>query len=227
MSFRSCVHILCMSMKAQEVATVCALVLLFRLSGVPCPPPFLCLLPLWRVNPFSLDQYIDGLTCVFSDPILAFVHETVLDSDRCWVNWDQVLETRLSLFTLWCNVWLRFSLSKKQKLTPFLLVLSRRLLRSSMSDAPLRSSRLRASSRSRSRSSRRAFVTPPRRHQILVDTCFFSGGLFAHLGAVFVMSLGVRLFLHDVIARMLLGLSTCQPCEELDSGFLAFLSISG
>ena len=178
MSFRSCVHILCMSMKAQEVPTVCALVLLFRLSGVPCPPPFLCLLPLWRVNPFSLDQYIDGLTCVCSDPILAFVHETVLDSDRCWVNWDQVLETRFSLFTLWCNVRLRFSLSKKQKLTPFLLVLSWRLLRSSMSDAPLplrgrlRLRSLRASSRSRPQSSRRAFVTPPRRHQILVDVCF-------------------------------------------------------
>ena len=67
---------------------------------------FLCLLPLWRVNPFSLDQDVDGLTRLSSDPILAFVHETALDSVRCWVNWDQVLETRLSLFTLWCNVWL-------------------------------------------------------------------------------------------------------------------------
>ena len=43
------------SMKAQEIATVCVCVLvLFRLSGVP--PGSVCLLPLWRVNPFSLDQ---------------------------------------------------------------------------------------------------------------------------------------------------------------------------
>ena len=72
-----------MSMKAQDVATVCALVLLCRLSGVPCPPRF-CVF--WCVNPFSLDQYVDGLTRDCSDPLVSFVHETVLGSDRGWVT---------------------------------------------------------------------------------------------------------------------------------------------
>ena len=58
-----------MSTKAQDVATARALVLLFRLSGVPCPPHFLCFPPLWCVNPFSLDHYVDGLTCDCSDPL--------------------------------------------------------------------------------------------------------------------------------------------------------------
>ena len=54
------------------------------------------------------------LWCDCSDPLVSFVHETVLGSDRGWVDWEQVLETRLSLFTLWCNVWLRFSFSKNK-----------------------------------------------------------------------------------------------------------------
>ena len=99
-------------------------------------------------HPFSLDQYVDGLTRDCSDPLVSSVHTLV-----------HVVEV--------------FFFGRK--LTPFLLVLSRRLLRScssSMSDVPLRGrSRSRASSRSRSRSSRRAFVTPPRRRQILVDVC--------------------------------------------------------
>ena len=93
-----------MSMKAQEVATVCVLVLLFRLSGVPCPPLFFCCVFLSSsfvvCQPFSLDQYVDDLTRDGSDPLVSFVRKTVLDSDRGWVNWEQVFQSRLSLFTL-------------------------------------------------------------------------------------------------------------------------------
>ena len=57
-----------MSMKAQDVATVCALVLLFRLSGVPCPPRFCVFFLCGASALFSLDQYVDGLTRDCSDP---------------------------------------------------------------------------------------------------------------------------------------------------------------
>ena len=60
-------------MKAQEVATMCVLVLLFRLVGVSCPPGFCCLQPLWSVNVLSLDQCKDGLTRDCGDP-LVMVH---------------------------------------------------------------------------------------------------------------------------------------------------------
>ena len=70
-------------------------------------------------TPSSLDQYVDGLTRDCSDHLVSFVHEAVLGSDRGWVNWEQVLEARLSLFTLWCNVWLRFSFAKNSETNSF------------------------------------------------------------------------------------------------------------
>ena len=75
-----------MSMKAQEVATVC---FSFVVSVVGCSLTssfFLWFLRLWCAKPFSLDQHVDGLTRGCSDPLVSFVHETVLGSDRGRVN---------------------------------------------------------------------------------------------------------------------------------------------
>ena len=64
-------------MTVEDRATLCVLVLLFRLCGCKVPP--VCGLdvldPLFRVNPFVLDQYIDVWTRGPSDSIRSFVVE--------------------------------------------------------------------------------------------------------------------------------------------------------
>ena len=83
---------------------------------------------LFRVNVFTLDQYIDIFTTPLLDDTLNFVVQTCLISERSWVDWDLVGQTRGNLF----RCWLEFCRGRTPNtvLTAALLVLSRRLLRS-------------------------------------------------------------------------------------------------
>lgn len=71
---------------------------------------------------FTLDQYTDGLTWHCNDPLVRFVHSTVLDSDRCWDNWEQVLDTRVALLELWCRSWDTLTCLQRQSIAPFVYV---------------------------------------------------------------------------------------------------------
>ena len=116
-------------MTVEDRATVCVLVLLFRLCGWKVSP--VCGLdvfdPLFRVNPFVLDQYIDVWTRGPSDSIQSFVVEVTSIAYRSWVDWDRVGGCRENLF----RAWVAFVNKRKtdKKLSCVLLVLSRRLLR--------------------------------------------------------------------------------------------------
>ena len=83
---------------------------------------------LFRVNVFTLDQYIDIFTTPLLDDTLNFVVQTCLISERSWVDWDLVGQTRGNLF----QCWLEFCRGRTPNtvLTAALLVVSRRLLRS-------------------------------------------------------------------------------------------------
>ena len=130
-------QVLASTMTVSDVSTVLCLVLLFRLCGVRQPPQtdLECLGPLFRVNVFTLDQYIDIFTTPLLDDTLNFVVQTCLISERSWVDWDLVGQTRGNLF----RCWLAFCRGRTPNtvLTAALLVLSRRLLRS-WSKGPLR-----------------------------------------------------------------------------------------
>ena len=90
-------------MKCEDCGVVCALVLLLRLARFP-PSGFAELVPLFRVNVWTLDEYVTGLCCDLRDPVEAFVLETVLDSQRGCVDWDAVAASRVRLFCHWCSV---------------------------------------------------------------------------------------------------------------------------
>ena len=69
--------------------------------------------------------YVDGLTRDCSDPLVSFVHETVLGSDRGWVNSEQVLETRPFVVHTFVQCVVEiffFEKTEANYLTPFLLV---------------------------------------------------------------------------------------------------------
>lgn len=72
--------------------------------------------------------YIDGFTQRDTDPVVAFEHRTVMDPDRCWVDWREV-EQCYVLFASWKSIWSDLSERTKRQLWPALLVLGRRLLR--------------------------------------------------------------------------------------------------
>ena len=57
--------------------------------------------PLFRVNPFVLDQYIDVWTRGPSDSIQSFVVEVTSIAYRSWVDWDRVGGCRENLFRAW------------------------------------------------------------------------------------------------------------------------------
>ena len=116
-------------MRCEDCAVVCALVLLLRLARVPPPSGFSELVPLFRVNVWTLDAYVTGLCCDLRDPVEAFVLETVLDSERGWVDWDAVAASRARLFCHWCSVFQSLPGKRKAVLAPCILVLSRRLMR--------------------------------------------------------------------------------------------------
>ena len=62
-------------------ALVLVFVLLLRIAGQPCPSSDRLLLFLLRVNPFTLDQYIDGWCRSGLDS---------LDPDRSWCDWSDL-----------------------------------------------------------------------------------------------------------------------------------------
>ena len=69
-------------MRCEDCGVVCALVLLLRLARFP-PVAFLS----WfHCFVWTLDAYVTGVCCDLRDPVEAFVLETVLDSERGWVD---------------------------------------------------------------------------------------------------------------------------------------------
>ena len=60
-----------------------------------------CLRPLYRVNPFTLDQYIEIWRRGRVDHVYAFVVATTSIADRSWVNCDVVGSCREKLWFAW------------------------------------------------------------------------------------------------------------------------------
>ena len=59
------------------------------------------LVPLFRVNPFRLDQYIDAWTRGVGDSVQTFVVEVTSIANRSWVDWGRVGGLREGLFHAW------------------------------------------------------------------------------------------------------------------------------
>ena len=70
----------------EDVAVVCALVLLLRLGRFPEPDGFAELRPLFRVSVYTLDAYLFGLCVDVRDPLQRFVVENTLHVERSWVK---------------------------------------------------------------------------------------------------------------------------------------------
>ena len=91
-------------MAREDVAVVCALILLLRLGLFPEPDGFAELRPLFRVSVYTLDAYLFGLCVDVRDPVQRFVVETTLQVERSWVNWDLVSAARLRFFGHWLKL---------------------------------------------------------------------------------------------------------------------------
>ena len=106
-------------MAQEDVAVVCALVLLLRLGRFPEPDGFAELRPLFRVSVYTLDAYLFGLCVDVPDPVQRFVVETTLQVERSWVNWDLASAARLRLFGHWLKLWGVCGVRQRRCLAPF------------------------------------------------------------------------------------------------------------
>ena len=72
--------------------------LLLRVLGVRCPSDLSELQPLFLVNPFSLDQYLDVLSRRRQDTKVSFGVETCMIVERSWIDWSRVAGYRQRLW---------------------------------------------------------------------------------------------------------------------------------
>ena len=85
---------------------VCVLVVvLFRLRRCRDPPPGLsCLLPLYHVNPFALDQFIEIWCRGALGDVYTFVLLTTAIDESSWVDWDVVGSCCEKLWLAWVEL---------------------------------------------------------------------------------------------------------------------------
>ena len=118
-----------------QVALAFSYVLLLRIAGCCLPLTCVRIKHLFRINPFTLDQWLDILsTYSAADDIVSFVRSCALIPDRHWFDPSEVAHS-----CLLADAWLRHTAGKQlsQTLLASAFVLSRRLLQ--MRELPLAS----------------------------------------------------------------------------------------
>ena len=119
-----------------QVALAFSYVLLLRIAGCCLPLTCVRIKHLFRINPFTLDQWLDILsTYSAADDIVSFVRSCALIPDRHWFDPSEVAAHSCLL----ADAWLRHTAGKQlsQTLLASAFVLSRRLLQ--MRELPLAS----------------------------------------------------------------------------------------